>query len=91
MYDKQALVKIPPMPGAWGESSGASAMSVAFSAFSSHGFSSFTLSMFQNRRNQTVNYHFEMFSRQVCCPPCDPVLPPQQSVQRDQRADIPGM
>ena len=28
---------------------------------------------------------------QVRCPPCHPLLPPQQSVQRDQWADIPGV
>ena len=31
-----------------------------------------------------------IISQQVCCHPRDLVLPPQQSVQRNQRADIPG-
>ena len=40
---------------------------------------------------KTVDHrYFLIFSFQVCCPPRDLVLPPQQSVQRNQRADIPG-
>ena len=41
--------------------------------------------------SKTVNYRcLLIISQQVRCPPRDLVLPPQQSVQRNQRADIPG-
>ena len=40
---------------------------------------------------KTVDHRYLLIiSLQVCCPPRDLVLPPQQSVQRNQWADIPG-
>ena len=60
---KNTPPKVPQLSGVWGESSGASAMFVAFSASSSHGYSSFMQSMLQNQINQNIDSRlFEMFS-----------------------------